>query len=194
MGNRTRNYATVVYPESAPAHWLSILEESHVPACVSPLHDSDVNPDGEKKKEHYHVVIMFDSVKTPEQAKEVFDSIGGVGCEAVKSIRGYIRYLCHLDNPEKFHYDIDKVTSLNGADYIDLCSLPSDKYAIICEMTTYIRNNHIKSFSRFMDYCASNQPDWFRSLCDNCAYIIMEYIKANNWVERCESQGDFFDE
>lgn len=184
MGNRTRNYATVVYPESAPEHWLTFLEESHVAACISPLHDKDVNPDGEIKKAHYHVVIMFDSVKTPEQAKEVFDIIGGVGCEVVKSIRGYVRYLCHLDNPEKFHYNIDDVISLNGADFVDLCSLPSDRYAVIGEMTTYIRNNHVTSFSRFMDYCLGNQPDWFRYLCDNCAYIIMEYIKANTWQDK----------
>ena len=73
--------------------------------------------------------------------------------------------------------------------FIDLCSLPSDRYAIIGEMTSYIRKNHITSFSRFMDYCRDNNDDWFRSLCDNCAYIIMEYIKANNWAVRCESQG-----
>ena len=184
MGNRTRNYATVVYPESCPDHWLTILEEHHVPCCVSPLHDKDVNADGEIKKAHYHVVIMFDSVKTPEQAKEVFDTIGGVGCEVVKSIRGYIRYLCHLDNPEKHHYDIIDVVSMNGADFVELCSLPSDRYSGIAEMMQYIRDNHITSFARFMDYCSSNNTDWFRLLCDNCAYIIMEYIKANNWVDK----------
>lgn len=48
---------------------------------------------------------MFDGVKTIEQAKDLFEQIGGVGCEKVNSIRGYARYLCHLDNPEKAQYD-----------------------------------------------------------------------------------------
>ena len=38
---RTRNYATVVYPESAPEGWQSILEDQFVSAFISPLHDCD---------------------------------------------------------------------------------------------------------------------------------------------------------
>ena len=125
--SRTRNYATVVYPESAPEDWQTILEECFVPAFISPLHDSDVNPGGEIKKAHYHVVIMFDSVKTIEQAVAVFEKIGGVGCEKVNSIRGYARYLCHLDNPEKFQYPQEKVRALCGADYITTIGLVTDK-------------------------------------------------------------------
>ena len=69
---RTRNFATVVYPESAPTNWKLVLQEQCVPALVSPVHDRDVNTDGTIKKEHYHVMILFDGVKTQEQAKEVF--------------------------------------------------------------------------------------------------------------------------
>ena len=46
-------------------------------------------------------MIMYDGKKSIEQAKENFDKIGGVGCEIVNSTRGYARYLCHLDNPDK---------------------------------------------------------------------------------------------
>ena len=49
---RTRNFATIVYPESAPENWKSILENEIVPALISPLHDKDINADGEKKKAH----------------------------------------------------------------------------------------------------------------------------------------------
>lgn len=48
--SRYRNFATVVYPESAPENWLEILAEQFVPAFVSPLHDLDVNPTGEVKR------------------------------------------------------------------------------------------------------------------------------------------------
>ena len=97
---RTRNFATVVYPESSILNWREVLQEQFVPCFISPLHDQDVNPTGEAKKPHYHVLIMFDSVKTVEQARDIFLKIGGVGCEIVNSLRGYARYLCHLDNPE----------------------------------------------------------------------------------------------
>ncbi|MDU2191324.1 MAG: Rep family protein, partial [Klebsiella pneumoniae] len=39
---RTRNFTTIVYPESAPENWLEILQQLFVPALVSPLHDKDV--------------------------------------------------------------------------------------------------------------------------------------------------------
>lgn len=67
---RTRNYATMVYPESAPENWQTVIAESKIPVFISPLHDKDINPDGTPKKPHYHVLTSFDSVKTVDQAKE----------------------------------------------------------------------------------------------------------------------------
>ena len=61
---RTRNFATVVYPESAPENWMDILNDYHVPAFVSPLHEFDFNATGETKKAHYHVMVMYDNVKS----------------------------------------------------------------------------------------------------------------------------------
>ena len=61
---RTRNFATVVYPESAPADWMERLDQCHVAALVSPLHDRDTNPSGEPKKPHYHVLLMFEVQRT----------------------------------------------------------------------------------------------------------------------------------
>lgn len=84
---RTRNFAGIVYPESAPPNWIELLSEMRIPAFISPLHDQDTNPGGEAKKPHFHVVLMFDSVKTREQAEEVFKLIGAVGCEVIQSIR-----------------------------------------------------------------------------------------------------------
>ena len=54
---RFRNFATVVYPESAPEGWQETLSEQFVPAFISPLHEKDINPTGEPKKPHYHVLI-----------------------------------------------------------------------------------------------------------------------------------------
>lgn len=178
---RTRNFATVVYPESAPDGWQEILSDQFVPAFISPLHDKDINPTGEAKKAHYHVVIMFDSTKTTEQAKEIFDKIGGVGCEKVNSIRGYARYLCHLDNPEKAQYSIDDVVSLAGADYIATIGTAADKAKSIREMIEYIEENDITCFSDLCHHSSINRSDWFDTLINSGAYFIKEYIKSRTW-------------
>lgn len=178
---RTRNFATVVYPESAPESWLETLDGLHVPAFVSPLHDKDVNPDGSPKKQHWHVLIMFASVKTREQAQAVIDAIGGVGCESVSTVRGYARYLVHADNPEKAQYDKSQVRAFSGADYDAITHLPTDDVKMVREMMEYIRVNHITSFAQFADVCAVEHEEWFRALVTKSTYFIKEYIKSLTW-------------
>lgn len=179
---RTRNWATVVYPESAPEGWQGILSDFKIPAFISPLHDLDVNPTGEVKKEHYHVLIMFDNVKTADQAVEIFDAIGGVGHERVNSIRGMARYLCHLDNPEKHQYCSTDVISLSGADYFSVISLPTDRYTAIREMIQYCRENNVYSYCNLFEYAEANREDWFVALCENATYVMKEYLKSKSWT------------
>ena len=178
---RTRNYATVVYPESAPENWRETLSGFMVPAFISPLHDKDMNPQNEPKKPHYHVLIMFDSVKTAEQAKEVFSAIGGVGCERVQSLRGYARYLCHLDNPEKAQYNTADVAALCGADYAGTINLVTDKYAAIRDMARYCKENGIYNYADLFDIAAETNDTWFRILCDSGTVVIKEYLKSLSW-------------
>lgn len=185
--NRTRNFATAVYPESAPDNWLEILAEYKVPSLISPLHDKDIDPQDQPKKPHYHVIIMFEGPKTDKQAREIFEPIGGVGCEIIRSIRGYARYLCHLDNPEKYQYDEDKIIQLYGADYKEICELRSDKYKVITEILEFIDNEDICSYYELLRYSRINQPSWFRSLLDNSTFVVKEYIKSRYWVKKEKS-------
>lgn len=171
---RTRNYATVVYLESAPPDWIDIISASLVPAFISPCHtDSD--------KEHFHVLVMFDSVKTQDQARALFETFGGVGVEIVNSLRSYARYLCHLDEKNKLKYDISDVMSFGGADYLKIINLASDRYSAISEMMDYVYDNNVISFAALMRYARYNQPEWFRSLCDNSSFVMREYIKSLTW-------------
>ena len=185
---RYRNYATVIYPESMPENALDIIKSWKVPCFVSPLHDQDQNPTGEDKKPHYHVLIMFEGVKTFDQVKELFDQIGGVGVEVVSSLRGYARYLCHLDNPEKAQYKTDDVLQCSGADYFSICNLPTDRYRVIGDMITYIVSNHVQYFGDFMLWCMENEPSWYRSLCDNSSYVIKEFIKSYSYAVKQEGK------
>lgn len=178
---RFRNFATVVYPESAPADWLATLDSLHVPAFVSPLHDADVNADNTPKKPHYHVLLMFSGVKTKEQAQEAITNIHGVGCETVSTVRGYARYLVHADNPEKAQYNKSDVRAFGGADYDAVTHLPTDDVKVTREMMQFIRANQISSFAQFADACAIEHEDWFRALVTKSTYFIKEYIKSLVW-------------
>lgn len=185
---RYRNFATVVYPESAPEDWQSILAEQFIPAFISPLHDKDINPGGEPKKPHYHVVLMFEGKKSEDQVRAVFDQIAGVGCEIVNSIRGYARYLCHMDNPEKEQYDPQQVRALCGADYNGVIGLAIDKYKAIGEMIDYCEEKNICSYCALVVYARRERFDWFRVLCDSGTIVMKEYLKSRSWARK-EGRG-----
>ena len=63
VDNRARNWSLVVYPESAPENWRDILDDYHIPWVESPLHDKDVNPDGEIKKKRIGILVCFSGKK-----------------------------------------------------------------------------------------------------------------------------------
>lgn len=187
---RTRNYVAVVYPDSenTPENWMDVLSETHIPIMISPLHDQDVNPDGKPKKAHYHVMLCFEGVKTPEQAREVFDKVGAV-CPPdqffkVQSLRGMARYFCHLDNPEKAQYDTGKVRTLGGADYMGAIGLVTDKYKAIGEMIDWCQEVGCYSYSTLLIYCRQERFDWFRVLCDNGTVVMKEFLKSLEWTEK----------
>lgn len=179
---RYRIYASVVYPDSSPENWQQVLVDQFVPALISPLHDLDTNPDGELKKHHWHVMLLYDAPKSIDQAEDIFKKISGVGCEVVQSVRGYARYLCHLDNPEKHQYQIEDVRAICGADYTSVIELVTDKYKAIREIMEFVRKNDMYSYSDLLDYCSNEHFDWFRVLCDNGTVVIKEYLKSRAWT------------
>lgn len=179
--SRVRLWATVVYPESAPDNWLSIIGDMMIPCYISPLHDKDFNADKTPKKPHYHVFMIFEGKKSRTQIKEIVERFGGVGQENILSKRGYARYLCHLDNPEKAQYNTDDVRSFGGLDYESDIGIVINKYKIIKEMVAFVSANNILYYADLLDYASENEPQWFRVLCDNGTRVMTEYIKSNTY-------------
>ena len=142
---RTRLLAFIIYPESADPQWIEKLQNLHVPGFISPMHTQEVNEDGEILKDHYHVFLMFEGVKSQEQFDDIKKLVGGVGQENVSSKIGYARYLCHLDEDPniKKHYDPNDVIELGGADYLDTINTAKNKRAMIREMIIYVRSNNV---------------------------------------------------
>lgn len=186
--SRSRVFATIIYPESTAKDWIQKLKDMHIQAFISPLHDKDLNPDGELKKPHYHVMLMFDSPKNFEnQIKPIFEKIGGVGRENVNSARGYARYLCHLDNPEKAQYNVNNIQALGGADYRKITLLPSDTTQILKDIFRYINENNIRYLAQFIDICADEHEDWFELITTQKAYIIDKYIKSRTYMDETQT-------
>lgn len=185
---RTRNWSTIIYPRQSeedktecPDNWVDILAEMGVKCAVSPLHDKDVDSNGQKKKAHRHVLIAFDGVKTRQQAKEVFDRIGGVGAEPVNSLYGMTRYLTHEDNPEKAHYSTVDVLTFGGFEYKRYASTKEDEEKQVMsqmgEIFRDIEDRSLYSFSDVADYLLQEKPELFSCYRKN-AYFFANYLKS----------------
>ena len=180
---RTRVFATVVYPDSAVPDWRDRLTDEHVAALLSPLHDKDENPDGTKKKEHYHLMIMFDGVKSREQVDKMLDRVLGdkriQHYENVNSTRGYARYLCHMDNPEKAQYSQDDVVTYGGVDYDDLIQLGSDDRSTLVMVYAYIREHKIHYYHELIDACIDNNlRSMFALITEKRTLAVTQYLRA----------------
>lgn len=177
---RTRTWTFVLYEDSAPENWRDIIDELHVEWIESPWHDKDINANGEPKKKHKHICLVFGGVKSYEQVKEITDSINCPIPQRCHNARALVRYMAHLDNPEKAQYDPSSIIGHGGVDVADMlrpCS--SERYSIIRDMMDYIRQNTVTEFQDLMDYAAAEHfDDWFPLLCDNSAFVLGQYIKS----------------
>lgn len=179
--DRTRNWTFIVYPESAPADWRDKLDEQHVQWIESPLHDKDKNADGEAKKPHWHVLVLYEGKKSYNQVKELTDSLHSPIPQKTASAKGMVRYMAHLDNPEKFQYKTSNIIGHGGVDVAEyLKPTSSSRYKLIGEMMDFVRENNIIEMRDLLFYAQRNRfDDWYPLLCDSCAYIMNALIKSN---------------
>lgn len=178
--NRTRNWTFVVYPESLPSDWQSIIADWKIEAAVSPLHDADINGDGSEKKEHYHVMCCFDGNKSFSQVQEFARQLGSeVPPQPVNSCKGLIRYFCHLDNPEKAQYSISQIKCFGGLNIKNLLvPTRTEEMKFVSEMQQFIVDNTILSFAELADWAKDHRfDDWYPVLFSK-TFFIREYIKA----------------
>jgi len=89
------------------------LQNGFAPDYYYILHDKDLKDDGsgELKDPHFHFV--WGGYKNPLSLNSVADQLGIPAnmIEPVHSMRAILRYLCHMDQPDKFQYDPKEVVS-----------------------------------------------------------------------------------
>ena len=186
---RIRNITFMLYEDSCNPEWQKLLEEEHIP-CMWIYHNKDVNPTGEPKKPHWHVMLCFEGKKSAEQLQYYVDLCGAANgvYQEVASIRAMARYLCHMDNPDKAQYDSSEVHAI-AIDYNAIIGMASDKYKAISEMIDFCEENNIISFRELLIYSRIHKYDWFKSLCVNSSFVIKEYLKSKEWEQARELQN-----
>ena len=171
-----RSWAFVMYPESMPDNWREIIQETGLPMAISPLHDKDINPDGEEKKAHYHVICYYENATTYNNVKtNICDRLNATIPQKIESMRGMYRYHIHIDNPEKYQYDDRDRQFFNGFD-IDMAN----------KLT---RNEILKLLIEIYQFCKDNDiteyKDLVHVLIENDLRQMLDVISFNTLPVKC---------
>lgn len=184
---RSKTWVFIGYPESLPTDWESKLREMMIDVAVSPLHNRDVNPNGERKKPHYHIVLRYSSNKSYAQVLKDIECFEGSIPQKIKSMKGQIRYLVHADNPEKAQYEQKDIVVIGAWDIMQYFTLTQvDRHNYIADMMDFIDEHDIMEFHKLVKYARTKKRDtWFPLICDNSAYVVDKYIcsKRNEWKD-----------
>ena len=175
---KKRNWACILYPESAPENWRQILSKTGLQCAISPLHNLDVNEEtGEIKKEHYHIILCFNGPTSYNVVKDITDSLNSPAPQPLQQVKGYYRYLTHMDNPEKYQYNSSDITFINGFSPIDFMDLSkSEILKIQIDLLRLINQFDIIEYSTFIDTILDkNMIDGYEVASSN-TYFFDRYI------------------
>lgn len=183
---KKRNWAFILYPDSAPKDWIEQLTKTGLQCVVSPLHDKDINADRTLKKPHYHIILAYGGPTSYNVVKRLTEQFNAPIPQALEQIKGYYRYLTHKDNPEKYQYDANEIKSINGfsiRDYVELTR--SEVNAIKRELQIVIKDKDIIEYSQLMDYVLDD-PNFYDVACNNTIFFD-RYITSRRYSDSKKS-------
>lgn len=184
-----RNFTFLMYQDSAIDGWQEALASMHIPCAISPLHDQDIKEDGSVKKPHYHVVLMYTQKHSIGQVLEIIEEIHGVPDIThnykglvVGDLTSMLRYLCHLDDPNKAQYPIEQVKIISSSlNYESAIQVDEDIIETLIDITEFIVTNHMTNFAQFMLWCARNNRSWFEIASQKATYYIATLVKTEGY-------------
>ena len=177
---KKRYWAFVLYPESAPADWVERLQLKGVSCAISPLHDKDINPTGEPKKPHFHVVLAYGSPTTYNNVKALTEELNCPIPIPLESCRGYYRYLTHKDNPDKYQYDEKDIQTLNAFDVTTI--LTNSELAMLkIEIQKLIRENSIIEYADLMNILLDSEAYELWNVASNNTVFFDRYIQSGRY-------------
>lgn len=183
---KSRFWTAIVYEDSAPEDWRDIIKISGLRCAVSPYHDKDVNPTGEPKKPHWHIILCWDGPTTYNNARKfVQNELHTPIPKDLKSVRGMYNYFTHKDNPEKAPYDESLIEHLNGfclAEFVELTRGEVDN--AIKRAIKIIRDVGITEYSGLLDFLEDNGlgDEW--DVVKNNVVLFNTYIASRRYAEQ----------
>lgn len=167
-----RVWGCILYPDAQNYPFSSVEElrdciydfcvSQSCTAAMSPIHDSDVMPDGSMKKAHYHLYVVYKGPKYAQTLASLAYFING-GITPIQHIDnelGFYRYLAHVDSPDAAQYDVDDITVYNG--YVPPASGEKSSAKSTEQLFSMVDNfNNVRELTTYVVQC---RPDLINTL------------------------------
>lgn len=173
-----RNWSLIFYPESTDEKKLvNAIKRLKTPAAISPLHKDDVwdvmdiedwlvkhkgDPEsvkdapkvGELKKPHWHVLLRFKGNKRRHQIDEWVATFtdSHVNAFVPPDADGDLRYMAHLDDPDKAQYHVSDIQLFGGIDPAPLYRQTElQTFGTVASMIDLIKDYELDNYADFVD-------------------------------------------
>ena len=148
--NRYRNFMVLFYDESKHYEFDDVIFNLHSFKYYAYIKHQ---PESDEKLIHYHAFIHLDSACT-ESALANRLGIPVDKVQYVKNVRGGVRYLTHIDYPDKIQYDLNdvKVSGLFKRKFLKNFEDVKTEEEIIQDIYFWIDNCHFDTYIEKVKY------------------------------------------
>lgn len=194
---KKRNWAFILYPESAPKDWREQLQKSGLQCAISPLHDKDVYTEGENKgepkKPHYHVILVYGNTTTYNNVKALTNGrLGQTVPEPLEQLQAMYRYFTHQDHPNKYQYSKSDIQTLNGFNIRDFVEMSkSEVVKFKRQIIEFIQGEDLVEYCDLIDKLllgGEAMADWFEVASGNTLYFTA-YLRSRREKGRVKDAG-----
>lgn len=215
--DRCHAFRFLVYPESAPVGWATVLRDVIQARCwISPLHDpdhvdeqalivyKDIDPDSwecimeQTRKQHYHGIVHFDNKKSYENFKEFLKPCGAVippksQCLIRGNLQDAVQYLIHYNHRDRqqFPRGKDEILCFNGATvdrFFDLSGAELDD--ALTQLRTIVKKYQITEIYQLANLCDTHFPDLAHVLNGRSWFVMAKYIDSMRFSMRIGNVKD----
>lgn len=193
---RLKNFAFMLYEDSMKKDAIEILGKMGCPGYIV-KHDRDIDEKtGERKKTHYHVMIMLKNQKEVGKIeKEIIEPVKGVGLEKIQDAVSYGRYMKHdtEDSKSKYQYADEDIIAIGDViPYGDFIKQKSRKdiRLIKIDIENYLQKGHFSnSYYKLWRYAVKYKPEWVEELEEKSGFYV-QLLKSKAWTEENDPDPD----
>lgn len=182
INKKARSWTWVVYQDQY-INVLAWLERNpDIAWSMSPKHEKDVNPTGEPKKPHWHLLLNWSGPITYKTACDISEELGLPRPQICRNTRGMVRYFLHLDNPEKAQYDRSLITCGGGFEVDDYLALSKteqeqEEVLFVTKIINKITELDLQEFYELANFVLSEMPEHYQYFKKN-SYVLKNYLTS----------------